>query len=110
MIITLRLQRLLDVRHDLVWREIVIPVNRTVVRIIDLRRLVAPCRIPEARIPIIPSATNQHDSRIMHRPPLPVVPDRTITAEHDILLALPALRADDPIILFVGYALDLGIG
>src|SRR3954466_11869691 len=104
MIISLIREFLLHVSHYLVGSQIVVAVNRPVIRIKARRGVVTPRRIPEPGIPIVPAAADQDDPRIMRPPPHVIVPQRVIIPKDDISLAVPVLRPNDPAVRLKRYA------
>src|SRR5207245_7345195 len=73
-IISLLLQRRLHVGNHLIGRQIVIAVDRSVIRIIRVAGIVAPGRIPEPGVPVIPSPAEESNATVTLSPPIPVVP------------------------------------
>lgn len=72
-IIALLLQRALYIRNYLIRRQTIIAVNWTVVGVIGIGG-VAPCRIPPARIPIIPAAGDKDNAVVVIAPPRAIMP------------------------------------
>src|SRR5437773_12570736 len=73
-IISLLLQCRLHVRNHLIGRQIVIAVDRSVIRIIRVAGIVAPSWIPEPEVPVLPSPTDEYDAPVMVSPANAVVP------------------------------------
>jgi len=94
MIIALLLQRGLHVSDHLVWRQIVVSVDGAIPSIIRVR-IIAPCREPVTRVPVIWRAKHEHDAVIMIVPPALVVPLGRVVPENGIPGALPALATLD---------------
>src|SRR4029077_10030327 len=92
LIIALCLQCCLDVGNHLIGWQTVIGVDRAIVSVIRIGS-VAPCWIPPARIPVIPSAIHKNDAVVMTAPPTPVVPRRAVVPESPIILTLPVLAS-----------------
>jgi len=68
------LQCHLNVRDDLIRQEITVSVNRSVVIVIIIERIVAPGRIPIASIQEIISTAYENDVGAMLPPPVAIVP------------------------------------
>src|SRR5205823_704698 len=68
------LERVLHVDDDLVRQQIAIGVNRSVVIVALVVGIVSPRRIPISGVPIIVSASDQHDNDVVLFPPIVVVP------------------------------------
>src|SRR4029077_6158763 len=64
-----------------------------VIRIIRVAGIVAPGRIPESGVPVIPSPTEESDATVMLSPPTPVVPLGPVSPKGLVILALPILTA-----------------
>ena len=105
-IVALLLQRQLDIADHLIGRQIVVSVDRTVIWIIRVTRIVAPGRIPEASIPIIISAVHQDDTGVMVRPPISVVPYRSVIPECPIIFTLPVLASRNSSVLLKFHRRD----
>src|SRR5438034_5473129 len=94
------LQHGLHVSDHLIRRlSTVTRIDRSVVGIIFGRRIVTPCRIPVAVVPVIVTATDQLHAPVMRSIPAPIVPFRMIRAEYFVLRTLPLFASLDPIIL-----------
>src|SRR5438132_1350253 len=106
MIITLLLQRSLNVADHLIGWQIVVGVDRAVVNII-CGWIITPCRIPKACIPKIPPTENKNDTVVMMMPPVSVMPLSPVGAKDVILRAFPILTSDDSIIFFELYRSNL---
>src|SRR6266404_4503653 len=91
-VITLFLERGLHIPDYLVGGQIVVSVDRAVVRIIGIC-IVAPGRIPPPGIPEVPATIDEHDPVMMVPPPVPIMPLCMIVSECLILFALPVLAA-----------------
>ena len=85
LIISELLQRALHVGHDLVGRKTVVSVNRLVVLIIRVVRIVAPCRIPPAGVPGPKAPVEENNGRAVISPPIAIVMMTT-------MLCMPAAR------------------
>src|SRR5262249_12479874 len=72
-------------------------IDRSVVRIVCDTGIVAPCRVPVAVVPKVPTAGDQLDSSITRSIPALIVPFRMIGTEHFVSRPYPALAACDPI-------------
>src|SRR5438876_445590 len=92
-IISLLLQCRLHVGNYLIGRQIVITVDRSVIRIIRVAGIVAPGRIPEPGVPVIPSPAEESNATVTLSPPIPVVPLGPVSPEGLVMLALPILTA-----------------
>ena len=73
LIITLLLQRGLHIGGHLIGWQIIIAVDRAVICIIRVG-IVAPSRVPIARVPSIPPTVYENDAIVMVPPPVPLVP------------------------------------
>src|SRR5262249_52836935 len=73
-------------------------IDRSVVGIVCGAGIVAPCRVPIAAVPKVPTAGDQLDSSITRSIPTLIVPFRMIRTEYFVLRTLPALAAFDPIV------------
>src|SRR5512132_2196087 len=71
--ITKLLQRVLHVGNDLVRRQTIIPVGRSIIRVVRIVIVVTPSRIPIAEVPRIKSAANQNDGVAMIPPPVSIM-------------------------------------
>src|SRR5207247_8206905 len=92
-IITLLLQRRLDVCNHLVRRQVVIRRDRAIPSVISIRR-VAPGRVPVTSVQEIRRAEHEHDViAVVAMPPTLIVPLCMVVAENSILLALPVLAS-----------------
>src|SRR5437899_1573522 len=74
------LERVLHVHDDLVRQQIAIGVNRSVIIVALIVRIVSPSRIPISRVLIIIPASDQHDNDIVLFPPIVVVPFMPVAA------------------------------
>src|ERR1700736_1451049 len=72
-IVAIPLQLRLHVHHHLVRRQIVIPVDRTIV-LVSVAGIVAPGRVPIPSIPVIWRAEIKGDAWMMTFPPNTIVP------------------------------------
>src|SRR4029077_18816611 len=106
MVIALLLQRRLHIGDDLIWRQIVVTVDRSVPGIIRVR-IVAPRREPVTRVPIIWGAENEHDPVVMAVPPTLVMPLCPVIPKNRITLALPVLASLDASTLLEVHARGL---
>src|SRR6266446_7934892 len=109
-IISLLLQCRLHIGNHLIGRQIVIAVDRSVIRIIRVAGIVAPGRIPEPGVPVIPSPTEESDATVMLSPPTPVVPLGPVSPEGLVMLALPILTALNLIVRSELHTRDRWIG
>src|SRR5207245_11701522 len=82
--------------------RVVTHIDRSVVGIIFGRRIVTPCRIPVAAVPVVVTATDQLHAAVMRSIPALIVPFRMLRAEYCILRTLPAITSFNPIILVEG--------
>src|SRR4029453_1605060 len=73
-VITCVLQSALNVRDHLVWQQIPIGVDWSIVIVIAVKRIVTPGRIPIARIQEIVSAGDKDNGIAMLFPPIAIVP------------------------------------
>src|SRR3989442_12504506 len=99
MIITLLLQRSLNVGDHLIGWQMIVGVDRTVVDVI-CGGIVTPGRIPKACIPEIPPTENKNDTAVMTMPPVSVMPLSPVGAKGVILRAFPILTSDNSIVFF----------
>src|SRR5438445_5329902 len=76
-------------------------IDRSIVGIILGRRIVTPCRIPVAVVPVVITATNQFDTVVTRPIPALIVPFRMIRAEYVVLRTLPLVASLNPIVLIV---------
>ena len=74
LVITLRLQRGLNICDHLIGRQIVVGVNRAIIWVIGDCRIVTPRRKPIARIPKIPATVVQNNAVVVVVPPALIVP------------------------------------
>src|SRR5713101_9042714 len=74
-------------------------IDRGIVGIILGARIVTPCRVPIAVVPIVVTATDQLHSGVMRAVPAPIMPFRMIRSEYFVLRPLPALASLNPITL-----------
>ena len=109
MVITLRLQRGLNICDHLIGRQIVVGVNRAIIWVIGDSRIVTPRRKPIARIPKIPATADQNNAVVVVVPPALIVPFAPVVLENGVILALPVLTALNVIVLLELHALDLRI-
>src|ERR1700680_1635170 len=109
-IMSLLLQCRLHVGYYLIGRQIVIPVDRSVIWIIRVAGIVAPGRVPKSVVPIIISSTEESDAIVMPSPPTSVVPLGPVSPEGLVILALPILTAPNLIVRSELHTRDPGIG
>src|SRR5438552_14545407 len=102
MIITLLLQRSLNVGGHLIRWQIVVSVDRAVVGII-CAGIIAPCWIPKACIPKIPATENKNETAVITMPPVSVMPLSPVIAKDGILFAFPVFASDNSIAFFKLY-------
>src|SRR4030095_6558275 len=106
LIITLCLQRGLNICDYLIERQIVISVDRTIIWVVGDSRIVTPRRIPVARTPKIPATVNQNDTIVVIVPPGLIVPCASVVLESGVLLSSPGLTALNAIVRLELRALD----
>lgn len=104
-IISLRLQRGLDIGNYLTGIQAIVSVDRPVVGIICIL-VVAPRWVPVVRIPEIPSTEYEYYARVMAPPPNLIMPLGGIISKHHILRALPVLAVLNAIACLKLHILD----
>ena len=105
-IVALLLQRQLDIADHLIGRQIVVSVDRNVIWIIRVTRIVPPGRIPESGIPIVPASAHQDDSAVVITPPEFIVPHRSVIPECPIIFTLPVLASLNSSVLLKLHSRD----
>ena len=85
LIIALLLQGGLHICDHLIRWQIVIAVDRSVIRIIGICLIVAPSRVPIAGVPIIRSPTDHDDAVVTLSPPTLIVPLGRIVSKDRII-------------------------
>jgi len=86
----------------------VIGINRTIVGIIGLGRIVTPGWRPKAVVQEIPSTGNEHEvGAVICVPPVMIVPFAVVISKRGIMCALPIFCAVNVIVVLIGHTLDV---
>src|SRR6266481_2520813 len=73
-IVTRILQHCLNIRDDLIGQQIAVSIDRSVLIVIIIARIIAPGRVPIASVQKIISPANKNDGATMLPPPIAIVP------------------------------------
>src|SRR5256886_2800599 len=92
-VITVALQLRLHIGNSLIGNQSIVSVDWAIVWIISLC-VITPCRIPVARIPVIPAAVHKDDPIVMASPPIAIVPLPLVIADPRILLATKSTSSE----------------
>ena len=104
-VITLLLKSRLHIRNYLVWWQAIISVDRSIPCIIGVG-IVTPGWEPVTAIPIVPTAADQEEVRVIRGIPGLVVPCGLVRSVDLVMGALPVIGVLDAIVLVERYADD----
>ena len=80
-VVTGILQHYLNIRDDLIGQQIAVSIDRSVLIVIIVARIIAPGWIPIASVQKVISPTNQNDGVTMLSPPIAIVPFVPMTSQ-----------------------------
>src|SRR4029077_14950671 len=96
--------------NHLIRRQVVVRVDRPIVRIIRVAGIVTPGRVPISAVPVIISTADKDDTVVMASPPTAVVPLRPVSPEGLVMLTLPIPTALNLVVRSEPRARDRRIG
>ena len=103
LVVAFLLQDALHVRNHAVRRQrLGADINRRIIGVILVGRVVTPSRKPIAIVEVVRAAGNDFDAGVMGVIPALVMPRWVVGAKHFILRALPLLGSADPVALVEG--------
>src|SRR6266568_1673128 len=80
-VVTRILQHCLNIRDDLIGQQIAVSIDRSVLIVIIVARIIAPRWIPIASVQKVISPANKNDGATMLSPPIAIVPFVLMTPE-----------------------------
>src|SRR5438034_3371196 len=107
-VVTVALQLRLHIGNYLIGSQSIVSVDWAIVWIISLC-VITPCRIPVARIPVIPAAVHKDDPIVMASPPIAIVPLPLVIADPRILLATKSTSAEVVISCHITSTIDIKV-